>query len=76
MRADVIVLSEPRVDDDLGLTCRREPLRVEHLAARRTRNVCSTPYSAHDLARGSGGQPWISPCPELVGFCVDRAVNS
>jgi len=35
MRADVIVLPEPRVDDDLGLSCRREPLRVKHLATQR-----------------------------------------
>ena len=35
MRADVIVLPEPGVDDDLGLSRRREPLRVEHLAAQR-----------------------------------------
>lgn len=35
MRADVIVLPEPRVDDDLRLTGRREPLGIEHLAAQR-----------------------------------------
>ena len=33
MRTDVIVLSEPLVDDDLGLLHRREPLGVEYLAA-------------------------------------------
>ena len=31
MRTDVIVLSEPVVDDDLSLLRRREPLGVEHL---------------------------------------------
>ncbi len=33
MWADVIVLSEPLVDDDLGLLCCGEPFGVEHLAA-------------------------------------------
>ena len=33
LRADVIVLSEPLVDDDLGLLCCGEPFGVEHLAA-------------------------------------------
>ena len=33
MRTDVIVLSEPLVDDDLGLLHRREPLGVEYLVA-------------------------------------------
>ena len=31
MRADLIVLPEPRVDDDLGLLGRREPLGIENL---------------------------------------------
>ena len=33
MWADVIVLSEPLVDDDLSLLCCGEPFGVEHLAA-------------------------------------------
>ena len=33
MWSHVIVLSEPLVDDNLSLLCRREPLGVEHLAA-------------------------------------------
>ena len=33
MRPDVIVLSEPVIDDDLGLLGRCEPLRIEHLSA-------------------------------------------
>ena len=33
MWADVIVLSEPLVDDDLSLLCRVEPFGIEHLAA-------------------------------------------
>ena len=33
MRTDVIVLSEPLVDDNLGLLRRREPLGVEYLVA-------------------------------------------
>ena len=35
MRADVIVLLEPRVDDDLGLLGRREPLGIENLVPER-----------------------------------------
>ena len=35
MRADVIVLLQPRVDDDLRLPCRREPLGIENLAPQR-----------------------------------------
>lgn len=31
MRAGVVVLSEPVIDDDLGLLGRREPLRIENL---------------------------------------------
>ena len=33
MRAGVIVLPEPSIDDDLGLFSGGEPLRVENLAA-------------------------------------------
>ena len=33
MRTDMVVLSEPLVDDDLSLPCCAEPLGVEHLAA-------------------------------------------
>ena len=33
LRADVIVLSEPLVDDDLSLLCRVAPFGIEHLAA-------------------------------------------
>ena len=33
MWPDVVVLSEPVVDDDLSLLRRREPLGVEHLVA-------------------------------------------
>ena len=33
--ADVIVLLEPAIYDDLGLTCSCEPLSIEHLAAER-----------------------------------------
>ena len=33
MRADVVVLSEPLIDDDLGLLCRHEPFGIEYLAA-------------------------------------------
>jgi hypothetical protein len=36
MRADVVVLSELLIDDDLGLLCRSKPLGVEHLAAQRS----------------------------------------
>ncbi len=35
MRADVIVLLEPRVDDDLGLLDRREPLGIQNLVPER-----------------------------------------
>jgi hypothetical protein len=35
MRADVVVLPEPLVDDDLGLAGRDEPLGIEHLSAQR-----------------------------------------
>lgn len=35
MRAGVVVLSEPVIDDDLRLLGRREPLRVENLPAQR-----------------------------------------
>ena len=31
MRTDVVVLSEPLIDDDLSLLRRREPLGVKHL---------------------------------------------
>ena len=33
MWAGVIVLSEPAIDDDLGLLFGREPLRIEDLTA-------------------------------------------
>jgi len=33
MWTDEVVLSEPLVDDDLGLLCRREPFGIKHLAA-------------------------------------------
>ena len=33
MWADVIVLPEPLVDDDLSLLCRVEPFGIEHLVA-------------------------------------------
>ena len=33
MRAGVIVLSQPLVNDDLSLLCCGEPFGVEHLAA-------------------------------------------
>ena len=36
MWTDVIVLSEPLIDDDLGLLCRHEPLGIEYLAAQRS----------------------------------------
>ena len=36
MRADVIVLPEPLIDDDLGLLGRREPLGVENLVPERS----------------------------------------
>ncbi len=35
MRADVVVLPEPRVDDDLRLPGRREPLGVENFTPQR-----------------------------------------
>jgi len=31
MRSDVVLLSEPLVDDGLGLLCRREPFGIENL---------------------------------------------
>ena len=33
MWTDVVVLSEPLIDDNLCLLCRREPFGVEHLVA-------------------------------------------
>ena len=33
MRAGAVVLFEPGIDDDLGLLCRCEPLRIEDLSA-------------------------------------------
>ena len=36
MWTDVIVLSEPLIDDDLGLLCRHEPLGIEYLTAQRS----------------------------------------
>ena len=35
MWPSVVVLSEPLIDDDLGLFCRREPFRIENLSAQR-----------------------------------------
>jgi hypothetical protein len=35
MRANVIILPEPRVDNDLGLLGRREPLGIENLVPER-----------------------------------------
>lgn len=34
MGTDVVVLSEPLVDDDLGLLCCGEPFGIEHLVAK------------------------------------------
>ena len=36
MWADVVVLSELLVDDDLSLLCRVEPFGIEYLAAQRS----------------------------------------
>ena len=36
MRAGVVVLCEPVIDDDLGLLGRREPLRSEKLSPQRS----------------------------------------
>ncbi len=35
MRAGVIVLLEPVIDDDLGLLGRREPLQIENFSTQR-----------------------------------------
>lgn len=36
MRADMIVVLEPAIDDHLGLAGGRKPFSVEHLAAERS----------------------------------------
>ena len=43
MRADVVVLSEPLVDDDLSLLCCGEPLGIENLAAQRSIEAFAVP---------------------------------
>ncbi len=51
MWADVIVLSEPLVDDDLSLLCCGEPFGVEHLAAQVPLNRSLYPFSQGDPDR-------------------------
>ena len=53
MRADVIVLLEPRVDNDLGLSCCHEPLRVKHLATQRAVELL--------VAAIFPGRAWMDP---------------
>lgn len=42
MRADVIVLSEPLVDDDVSLLCRRELFGIENPA---TKSAVEAPFA-------------------------------
>ena len=48
MWADVIVLPEPAVDDDLGLFCRCEPFGVQDLSAQCAVEPFVVPFSQGD----------------------------